>query len=280
MGVARILFLSDTHLGFDSPMRPRVERLRRGPDFFANYERALEPALRGEVDAVVHGGDVLYRSRVPATLVDAAFRPLKRVADTGVPVFVVPGNHERSRIPYPVLAMHPGVHVFNGPRTFTAALGGLRVAFAGFPYAPGVRAAFASLVERTGYREMRADVALLCVHHCVEDATVGPNDYTFRDADDVIRGADLPRDVAAVLSGHIHRHQVLSHHPTPVLYPGSTERTSSAERDETKGYMVVDVDANGLAGWEFRPLPTRLDKLRRRRKSAGPRQNTGTVTGS
>ena len=38
------LFVSDTHLGFDLPRRPRVERRRRGPDFFENFERALEPA--------------------------------------------------------------------------------------------------------------------------------------------------------------------------------------------------------------------------------------------
>jgi DNA-3-methyladenine glycosylase len=40
----RILFLADTHLGFDLPERPRVDRRRRGPDFFANFVRALEPA--------------------------------------------------------------------------------------------------------------------------------------------------------------------------------------------------------------------------------------------
>ena len=52
----RVLLLADTHLGFDQPVRPRVERRRRGPDFFANTRLALAPALRGEVDLVVHLG--------------------------------------------------------------------------------------------------------------------------------------------------------------------------------------------------------------------------------
>jgi 3',5'-cyclic AMP phosphodiesterase CpdA len=64
--VARILLIADTHLGIDLPLRPRVQRRRRGHDFFANLDRALQPALDGEVDAVVHGGDLYYRSRVPA----------------------------------------------------------------------------------------------------------------------------------------------------------------------------------------------------------------------
>ena len=64
----RVLLVADTHLGFDLPFRPRIKRRRRGHDFFANFERALEPALEGKVDLVVHGGDVLYRSRVPPGL--------------------------------------------------------------------------------------------------------------------------------------------------------------------------------------------------------------------
>ena len=118
MGLIRILLIADTHLGFDLPFRPRIKRRRRGPDFFANFERALMPALRGEVDAVVHGGDVLYRSKVPARLVEMAFEPLKQVADSGVPVYLVPGNHERSSMPHGHLAAHPNIHFFDRPRTY------------------------------------------------------------------------------------------------------------------------------------------------------------------
>ena len=99
----RILLLGDTHVGFDTPLRPRIERRRRGPAFLANFERALAPARRGEVDLVVHGGDLLHRSQLPASLVQAALAPLLALADRGLPIFLVPGNHERSRIPYPLL---------------------------------------------------------------------------------------------------------------------------------------------------------------------------------
>ena len=50
MGVVRILFLADTHLGFDFPFRPRIRRRRRGPEFFANFKKALQPALTGDID--------------------------------------------------------------------------------------------------------------------------------------------------------------------------------------------------------------------------------------
>ena len=64
-GNLRLLLLADTHLGL--------------PGFFSRFERALEPAFRGEVDLVVHGGDVFFRSQVKPTLVLRAFEPLKRL---------------------------------------------------------------------------------------------------------------------------------------------------------------------------------------------------------
>ncbi|HVO09138.1 MAG TPA: metallophosphoesterase [Vicinamibacteria bacterium] len=264
----RVLFVSDTHLGFDLPTAPRVDRRRRGPDFFACFELALAPALRGEADVVVHGGDLLFRSRVKAALVARALQPLLRVAQSGVPVLLVPGNHERSALPYPLLAAHEELHVFRRPGTVVIERRGLRVAFAGFPYAPDVRRRFPSLLLATGYRQVPADARVLCLHQCVEGATCGPPPgYTFRDGDDVVAGCDLPRDVAVVLCGHVHRHQVLRRDlggrplPSPVVYAGAVERTSFAEREESKGHIVAEVAAGGPGGrllaWDFRPLPAR-----------------------
>lgn len=253
----KLLFLTDTHLGFDAPRRPRVDRRRRGPDFRASYLRALAPALAGEVDAVVHGGDLLFRSRVPPGLVDEAFAPLRAIASGGIPVVVVPGNHERGRIPHPLLCRHPGVHVLEAPRTVTLRAGGQTVAIGGAGYVRGVRARFVELVAAIGIASSRADARFLVVHHCVEGATVGPAGHVFRDAPDVIRGRELPA-VDAVLAGHVHRHQVLRRDlagrplPAPVLYAGSTERTSHAEESETKGYAIVSPRA-----YRFVPLPTR-----------------------
>lgn len=264
----RVLLVADTHIGFDDPLRPRVERRRRGPDFLRSFECALEPALRGEVDLVVHGGDLLHRSRSPAGLVQCALAPLLRVAERGVPVFVIPGNHERSRIPFGLLAYHPRVHVFQSPGTFTETVRGLRVAVSGVPFARDVSApAFSDLVERTSWRAHDADVRVLGLHQAVEGAKVGVHDHTFRCGRDVVAGHALPPGFAAVLAGHIHRSQVLTHDlarrslAAPVLYPGATERTSFVEREEVKGYLLLDLGpASGggrLLRWTFVRLPAR-----------------------
>jgi DNA repair exonuclease SbcCD nuclease subunit len=249
----RLLLLGDTHLGL-----PSIEH-------FASFERALLPALRGEVDLVVHGGDILYRSRVKPDLVLRAFAPLKRVADAGVPVVVVPGNHERSAIPFPLLAAHPGVHVVDRPRTIVLDVGGMTVSLSGFPNdRDAIREAFGALLERTGWQASTADIRLLVMHQTVEGASVGPVGFTFRSAPDVIPGRAIPAGFAAVLSGHIHRHQVLRADlrgrtlGAPVFYAGSTARTSYAERDEAKGYVIMEIapDSRGgrVAAWTFNEL--------------------------
>ena len=259
----KVLLLADSHLGFDLPLRPRVDRRRRGHDFLANYAAALKPALEGEVDLVVHGGDVFDRSRVVPSLAYQAFEPLVRVADRGVPVFIVPGNHERSTLPHLRFARHPGVHVFDRARTRVADVRGTKVAVTGFPYEREVRERFPAVLRETGWNAVDADVRVLCVHHCVEGATVGPVNYTFTSAADVVRHRDVPREFAAVFSGHIHRHQVLTADlqgrplATPVLYPGSIERTATAEIGEPKGYLIVTLDPGRRVQWEFRELPAR-----------------------
>lgn len=232
----RILLIADTHLGL-------------GEEHFSAYARALEHAR--DVDLVVHGGDVLYRSRVKPGLVFRAFEPLKRIADGGVPVVVVPGNHERSAIPYPLLAMHPRIHIFDRPRTFQLRVNDTTVAISGFPCERnGIRERFATLLDACGAPE--ADIRLLALHQSVEGAQVGPVNFTFRDGPDVIPRRVIPRRFAAVLAGHIHRHQLLDA-GAPVFYPGATERTSSAEIGETKGCVKLTLDRKGVRSWEFLP---------------------------
>ncbi len=262
----RVLLLADTHLGFDLPIRPRVSRRRRGNDFQASYEAALAPALTGEVDIVVHGGDVFHRPRVPPCLAFQAFEPLRRVAEVGVPIFLVPGNHERSRLPHLRFASHPLIRVFDRPRTFRVDVRGTNVALAGFPYQRKIRERFTSVVAETGWNGGPSDeIRLLCVHHCFQGAQV--EGFTFRHAGDVIRLSDVPTGFAAIFSGHIHRRQVLTRDlrgrvlSVPVLYPGSVERTSFAERRDAKGYLRVELpdaaEEDGEVRWQEEPLPAR-----------------------
>ena len=258
----RVLFLSDTHLGLDCPQKPRINRRRRCEEFFENYHLALEAARQRQVDFLVHGGDLFFRSPVPPALVSRAFQPLLQLADEGIPIFLVPGNHERSRLTLSLFEQHPDIHIFDRCRTFFLAKADLTVSISGFPFIRhGIREKFRSLIDETGWNRRPAAIRILCIHQAVEGAQVGAHNYVFRSGEQVIRGQDIPEPFQAVLCGHIHKHQLLTRDldkrplHAPVFMPGACTRTSFAERLEDKGFEVLSIGLR--ASEEFHRLPSR-----------------------
>jgi DNA repair exonuclease SbcCD nuclease subunit len=242
MEEVRVVLVADTHLGFDLPVRPRLERRRRGDDFFANFDRVVDFVLRSRPAALVHGGDFFFRSRVAPAIVERAYRRLRMVADAGVPVVIAPGNHDRSRLPASLWLSHPLISVFERARTVMIDARPAAVGIAGFPFARGdVRRALPALIAETGIERSTAGIRLLCMHQAVSGSSVGPQNYTFRGGPDVVPHGGLPPTLTAVLAGHIHRAQVLHARDQrpPVYYPGAIERTSFAERDEPKGFFEI-----------------------------------------
>jgi exonuclease SbcD len=116
------------------------------------------------------------------------------------------------------------------------------------------------LLAESGWHNHHDSCQLLCLHQTIEGARVGPSGYTFQQGEDVIPRAVLPEEAAAVLSGHIHREQVLhsrkfgGRFSPPVIYPGSIERTSFAERDERKGYYDITLEDHGKEQWKIGEL--------------------------
>ena len=173
-------------------------------------------------------------------------------------MFFVPGNHERSRLPASPIFHHQNFHLFDRPRSFSLEMEGMEVTWGGFPnIRHTVQKDFPSQLAKVGYDRESEALKILCMHQSIEDAVVGVQNYTFRRGPDVVGREQFPDYLDLVLSGHIHRQQVLrSRTGTPLLYSGSIERTSFAERLETKGFFILNLARNNI-DWEFRSLPAR-----------------------
>ena len=210
------------------------------------------------MDALVHGGDVFFRSKIPAQVIQKAYEPLLPVLERGVHMFFVPGNHERSRLPVSPIFHHKNFHLFYRPRSFSIEMNGLEVIWGGFPsIRHEVQKDFPDKLVQVGYDSESEALKVLCMHQSIEHAVVGVQNYTFRRGPDVVGLDQFPDYLDLVLSGHIHRQQVLrSRAGTPLIYSGSIERTSFAERLETKGFFILNLSKDDI-NWEFRQLPTR-----------------------
>jgi DNA repair exonuclease SbcCD nuclease subunit len=243
----KILLLSDTHLGEDYPIRPRSERVRRGEDLFRNFEFVLDEAKRENVDFVVHGGDLFFRTKVHQVVVDRVYQIILDFANSGIPIIIVPGNHESSRLPTSLLLQHPNIYIFKKPEVFI--FPEKNIAFAGFPFVRGnIRDQFSEIKSKLSEECKNVTSSFMCFHHPVEGCKVNPGNFTFRNREDTIQMRDIDNQFDAYLTGHIHPQQILykqyKNKNIPVIFPGSTERLSFAEKNETKGYYILKVNHN------------------------------------
>ncbi len=257
--MVKIVFLADTHLGFDYSLRPKKERRRRGIDFFINFDKVLDHAKHINADLLIHGGDLFYRTKVPAPIVDMVYERIFRFAQTGIPIVIVPGNHESSKLPTSLFLQHPNIYYFTQPQVFKFSFKGQTFDIAGFPCVRnGIKTRFPEIIKVLQPQLNNESTKLLCMHQSIEGAKVGPSDYTFRYGDDVIPIKDIPASYDLILSGHIHRAQILwTNNKTPVIYPGSIERTAFAEKDEEKGFYEIELDEKRSYSYKFIPLDSR-----------------------
>lgn len=257
--MVRIIFFADSHLGFDTPLRPKIEKRRRGTDFLNNFDSILDYAKINKADLVIHGGDLFFRTRTPTPIIDLVYGRIFNFAQTGIPIEIVPGNHESSKLPVTLMMQHANIHYYTKSQVFRFRLNNIDFDIAGFPCVrDDVRSVFPGIINEI-HAQLREDsVKFLCMHQAIEGAQVGPSSYTFRKGKDVIAIDDLPGNFDLILSGHIHRAQVLyTRNNTPILYPGSIERTSFAEKDEEKGFYEIVVNSQRECSFRFIVLNTR-----------------------
>jgi DNA repair exonuclease SbcCD nuclease subunit len=114
--MVRLLHLADVHLGaaFSAFGDGAARRAREVVEAFA---RLPEIAQEHEVAAVLIAGDLFDGPRPPLEAVAAARETVRRLVDSGRPVFIIPGNHDSIAFrPRVYLEALGGAHVFAAPR--------------------------------------------------------------------------------------------------------------------------------------------------------------------
>lgn len=258
----KFIHTADTHLGFEilKAGRGDVQGRKRWADSIkANFSTVVRHALEAGADVFIHSGDLFNKHYIHRETMEELVRPVLELGRIGVPVLIIPGNHERSEFPFELFQGGSNIFVFDRPKSLVLRLGGYAVGFAGFPFIRNdSRRTFFRALEETDYSGLRSDLNFLVTHQAFDGATVGPGHFTFKAGrPDTVSRWTLPLDFDYVAAGHIHLHQVLSHPLRPqmrIVYPGAIQRMSFAEMDEGKGFVVGEI-AEGRIGTSFLPLP-------------------------
>ena len=96
MNSIRIMHLADLHIGMENYGRldPATGLNGRVMDFLRRLSEAVDYALGNEVDLVLFAGDA-YKTRDPNSTYRREFaRRIKKLADAGIPVVLLVGNHD------------------------------------------------------------------------------------------------------------------------------------------------------------------------------------------
>jgi exonuclease SbcD len=288
MDCIRILHLADLHIGMENygQLDPVTGLNGRVMDFLRRLGEVVDYALNNEVDLVLFAGDA-YKSRDPNSTYRREFaRRIKRLADAGIPVVLLVGNHDlpaQERRASSIEIFHtldvPNVLVASRDRLHKLTTRrGKPIQVATVPYPVRQRllvheehkdksiAELDVLVQHLLAENIQALTdqvdpaipAVLTGHFSVSDAKYGSERTVMLGRDVVVLKSMLANPAwDYVALGHIHRHQELNggEHP-PIVYCGSLERIDFGEEKEAKGFVVADV-RRGHAEWSFHSVAAR-----------------------
>jgi len=226
--MTRVIHTGDTHVGYaqyHSPVRRQ--------DFLDAFAAVIDDAIEGEVDAVVHAGDLFHDRRPELPDLMGTISVLRRLDDAGIPFLAVVGNHESTRGgQWLDLFERLGLATRLGDEPTVVG----DTAFYGLDHVPVSRRDDLDYA----FADHDADYAALVAHGLFE-----PFGYADWDTGEVLAESDVAFD--AMLLGDNHTPDVAEVDGTWVTYPGSTERASASER-EGRGYNLVTFDADAAGG--------------------------------
>ena len=288
----RILHFSDLHIGVENYGRtdPKTGLSTRLGDFLDSLDQVVEFALNEGVDLVLLAGDA-YKGRDPTQTHQREFaNRLTRLSQSGIPMFLLVGNHDLPAASSRATAMDifptlevANIHVGNSLKTYDVPTpsGPLQVLAVPWPRRSAIlsredsRGMSIEQVRQTLEERLTDGIevaasqldptipAILTGHVTVNGATVGTERSMMLGQDHVLLVSALDRpQVEYIALGHIHKHQILRPDPPMVVYSGSLQRVDFSEEGDEKGFCVIDLDPAAPQGqrmtkFEFHKLDAR-----------------------
>ena len=282
----RMLHFADLHLGVESYGRidATTGLSTRFEDFLAALDQVVEYAVENRVDLVLFCGDA-YKSRDPSQTQQREFaRRIGRLASSGIPVFLLVGNHDLPNAIGRATAVEifdtlaiDNVKVANRPGTSRIQTRGGPLQVVALPWAgrnvllsreenknltideinDKLQQRLTDLLQ-DNIRNLDPDLpSILAAHVFLSTAKPGSEQTMMMGREHFLLQSNVANPAFDYVAlGHIHRHQVLSHYP-PIVYAGSLERLDFGEEEDDKGFYVVEIEGKGKIAFDFHPIQAR-----------------------
>lgn len=285
----RVMHFADTHFGVElyGKLDAETGLNTRLMDFRRSLERCIEIALERGVDLAVFSGDA-YKNRDPRQTDQREFAAcIRKLTDKGIPVVMLVGNHDMPNVRgrassveiYRTLGV-TNVHILSKPERLDLQTPAGKVRILGMPYLmKGIAVAREefqgkNLDETRRLLEDRYTTLINALTDTIEPDSEDDSPVIFL-GHFWVNGARLSswqqgyfsmQEPQVALSdlknsafdyvalGHIHKHQDLNKgsYP-PVVYSGSPDRIDFGEKDEPKGFCLVNL-VRGATTYEYVPV--------------------------
>ena len=239
--------ISDTHLGL---IQYGLEE--REQDIYDSFNQAIDISIQDKVDFVIFAGDIFHTPNPSGTAILQMANALKRLKENEIESFFVLGEHDISRvrstpIPYVYHNLEFSKYVGRGEPVYYK-----DVMIVGFDKIR--KNEMTGLEEKFLHVESLADKhkghKILVLHQGITEVNKFAGE---------VNSTDLPKNFTYYAMGHLHDKflKQYDHLKGPLVYPGSTEMTTSEGIKETeKGFFKVDI-SNDEAKPEWIKLDTR-----------------------
>jgi len=285
----KILHFADLHLGVETygSIDPATGLSTRLLDVLRALDEVVEYAVANGIDLVLFCGDA-YKNRDPSQTHQREFaKRLRRLSESGIPVFLLVGNHDLPNAIgrataveiFDTLAVNH-IYVGNRPDIYRIPTKRGDVQVVALPWLRR-----SALLSREETKNLSIDQAndqlqetmtrrllgvisdldpnlptLLAAHVSVATAKPGSERSMVVGRDPVLLLGNVTQSVFDYVAlGHVHRQQVLIKHP-PVVYAGSLERFDFGDEDQDKGFFMIDVELSGnerRVNYEFHKVNAR-----------------------
>lgn len=252
----RIAHLADTHLGFSALTRlcPTTGRNQRAVDIEHAFEAAITSIIAaGDIDLVLHAGDVFHHSRPPMQTLIFFVQQMRRLEAAGIPTIVIGGNHDTPRLRNAgsvldlcAVALR-NVQFATGYdwERFPLVLNGRKIVVTAVPHG-----AFTNEQPPNAMLTDDRAINLLVAHGSFDLAVLHDN----RGGADEIEDALLDPRYDYIALGHWHLYE---RKRTNVFYSGSTERIGLSDLATKPGYVRVALGGSDGPEVEHVSLPAR-----------------------
>lgn len=250
----RIFHFSDTHLGFsDLDIVNEKGINQREADFYDAFTQVIDAIIEQRPNYVIHTGDLFHRASPSNRAITFALAQLKRLEQANIPLVIIAGNHStpRTYTSSPILeALRTLDNVHSVFKQKYEKVEFDDIVFHGMPHINDERIISDELDKIEAAIDPRKKNILIM--HCSVGAHYLMHEFGEwvypKERENIFEKMDY------VALGHWHGFGSVGKYPN-VFYAGSTERTSSSDKREDKGYVILHLD--DVLSIEHRTIPLR-----------------------